>query len=176
MCMSPTSDQFADELSELHDGSVSLFVTLPVLRRMMTSLELSDRLMRFEAVIGDHLARLDAIVGDMVMRRTRRDGDLTRLLFRSLECVRAYPESRERDDQILGIVEEAQLFLMGSCGFALRFARQAGIDRSVHVLETSMERIASVASDLTTATATATERFPVGEHALTSRTGVDAMA
>ena len=171
MCMSASSGQFADELAELHDGSVSLFLTLPVLRRMMTSLELSQRLMRFEAVIGDHLAQLDAIIGDIMMRRTRRHGDLTRSLFRSLECVRAYPESRERDHQILGIVEEAQLFLMGSCGFALRFARQAGIDRSVHVLETSMERIASVANDLTTVT----DRFPVGEQALGLRTGVDAM-
>lgn len=169
--MSATSGQFADELSELHDGSVSLFVTLPVLRRMTTSLELSERLKRFEAVIGDHLAQLDAIVDDMMMRRTRRDGDLTRSLFRSLECVRAYPESRERDDQILSIVQEAQLFLMGSCGFALRFARQAGVDRSVRVLETSMERIASLASDLMTVT----QRFPVGEQALICRTGVDAM-
>lgn len=170
MYMSATSGQFADELAELHDGSVSLFVTLPVLRGMMTSLERSERLSRFEAVIGEHLAQLDGIVGDTMMRRTRRDGDLTRSLFRSLENVRAYPQSRERDDQILGIVEEAQLFLMGSCGFALRFARQAGVDRSVRVLETSMMQIGSLANELVRVS-----ELRVDDGPRVSCTGADAM-
>lgn len=150
MYMSTTSGQFAEELAELHDGSVSLFVTLPILRKLMSSPKPSAALARFEGVIGEHLAQLDCILDDLVAHRERRDSDLTRSLFRSLSILRERPASRERDAQILEIVEQAQLFLMGSCGFALRFARQAGVDRSVHVLERSLEQIGSLACDFPT--------------------------
>lgn len=137
--------QFAEELAELHDGSISLFVTLPVFRTLLVSERSAATLSRFEAAIGEHLAHLDGILGDVLVRRDRADGDLTRSLFRSLTSIRTRAPSAERDDEILGVLEQAQLFLMGSCGYALRFARQAGVDRSVLVLERSMSRIGSMA-------------------------------
>lgn len=133
--------QFAEELAELHDGSISLFVTLPVFRGLMLSAPLAASLHTFEALIGEHLAYLDGILGDVLVRSDRADGCLTRSLFRSLAHLRMRPASASRDEEIAGVVEQAQLFLMGSCSFALRFARQAGVDRSVHVLEESMSRI-----------------------------------
>ncbi|HYW31696.1 MAG TPA: hypothetical protein VE869_09335 [Gemmatimonas sp.] len=147
MYMSTTSGQFAEELADLHDGSVSLFVTLPIFRELMSSPHIASALARIEGVIGEHLAHLDCLRDETAIRRERRDSDLTRSLFRALSIVRSRPASRERDAQILEIVEQAQLFLMGSCGFALRFARQAGVDRSVHVLERSLEQIRSLAGD-----------------------------
>ncbi|MES3034333.1 MAG: hypothetical protein V4813_10115 [Gemmatimonadota bacterium] len=137
--------QFAEELGELHDGSVSLFVTLPVFRTLLVSEGCSQLLRRFEGVVGEHLAHLDGILGDVLVRRDRSDGDLTRSLFRALAMIRADAPSPQRDADILTTLEQAQIFLMGSCGFALRFARQAGVDRSVQVLEESMARIGSLA-------------------------------
>lgn len=147
--------QFAEELAELHDGSISLFVTLPVFRSLMLSESLAASLYKFEAVIGEHLAYLDGILGDVLVRRDRADGSLTRTLFRSLVQLRQRPASTSRDAEIAGIVEQAQLFLMGSCSFALRYARQAGVDRSVQVLEGSMSRIGTFAVQLVS---------PNGEH------------
>jgi hypothetical protein len=137
--------QLAEELAELHDGSISLFVTLPVFRGLLISDQRAAALARFEGLVGEHLAHLDGILGDVIVRRDRSDGDLTRSLFRSLGVVRARPASPSRDQEILGVVEQAQLFLMGSCSFALRFARQARLERSVHVLEDSLARIGSLA-------------------------------
>jgi hypothetical protein len=137
--------QFAEELAELHDGSISLFVTLPVFRSLMVSEQRAAGLARFEGLIGEHLAHLDGILGDVLVRRDRADGDLTRSLFGALTSLRMRPASPSRDEEILGIVQQAQLFLMGSCSFALRFARQAQVDRSVHVLEGSLARIGSLA-------------------------------
>lgn len=146
--------QFAEELGELHDGSVSLFVTLPVFRTLLVSDGCAMLLRRFEAVIGEHLSHLDGILGDVLVRRDRSDGDLTRSLFRALTIVRSSAASPERDAEILTTLEQAQIFLMGSCGFALRFARQAGVDRSVQILEQSMARIGSLAL-----------QFPSAQHA-----------
>lgn len=145
MFVTAISGQFAEELGELHDGSVSLFVTLPVFRTLLVTERCAKLLSRFEAVIGEHLAHLDSILGDVLVRRDRSDGDLTRSLFRALTMLRTSAPSVERDMEILTTLEQAQIFLMGSCGFALRFARQAGVDRSVQVLEASMGRIGSLA-------------------------------
>lgn len=145
------SGQFAEELGELHDGSVSLFVTLPVFRTLLVSEGCAMLLRRFEAVLGEHLAHLDGILGDVLVRRDRTDGDLTRSLFRALTMLRSSAPSSERDAEILTTLEQAQIFLMGSCGFALRFARQAGVDRSVQVLEESMGRLGSLALHLPSA-------------------------
>jgi hypothetical protein len=150
---SPVHGQFAEELAELHDGSISLFVTLPVFRSLMLSEPLAVSLHRFEALIGEHLAYLDGILGDVLVRRDRADGSLTRILFRALSQLRQRPASATRDAEIAGVVEQAQLFLMGSCSFALRFARQAGVDRSVQVLEESMARLGAFAVQLVSPTA-----------------------
>ncbi len=136
--------QFAEELGELHDGSISLFVTLPVFRTLLVTDQCVATLTRFQSAIGEHLAYLDGILGDVLVRRDRADGNLTRSLFRSLTTIRIQIPSVERDEEILSVLEQAQLFLMGSCGFALRFARQAGVARSVRVLEESMRRIATL--------------------------------
>jgi hypothetical protein len=159
MFVSAITGQFAEELAELHDGSISLFVTLPVFRTMVLSECTAAALSRFEAAIGEHLAYLDGILGDVLVRRDRADGDLTKSLFRSVLTLRVYPPSAERDDAILAVLEQAQLFLMGSCGYALRFARQAGVDRSVWVLEASMSRIGSLASHVPSAREELRHRF-----------------
>ena len=151
--------QFAEELSELHDGSISLFVTLPVFRKLLVAEHSAVSLSRFEAVIGEHLAHLDGILGDVLVRRDRADGDLTRSLFHALTSIRTQAASAERDDEILGVLEQAQLFLMGSCGYALRFARQAGVDRAVQVLERSMRQIGSFALYLTSAHPAFTDEY-----------------
>jgi len=148
MFESTIKGQFAEELGELHDGSISLFVTLPVFRTLLVTERCVATLSRFELVIGEHLAYLDGILGDVIVRRDRADGNLTRSLFRSLTSIRIQIPSVERDEEILSVLEQAQLFLMGSCGFALRFARQAGVARSVRVLEESMTRIAALALHL----------------------------
>lgn len=151
MFASAIDNQFADELAELHEGSVSLFVTLPVFRTLVLSQYCADVLVRFEALIGEHLAHLDTILGDVFVRRDRNDGELTRLLFRSLCILRSRHASEARDLDVIRTVEQAQLFLMGSCGFALRFARQARVSRTERVLEESLRRIGSLAIHLTTA-------------------------
>jgi hypothetical protein len=148
-----THGQLAEELAELHDGSISLFVTLPVFGDLMLSPERAMALKRFEALLGEHLAFLDGILGDVLVRRDREDGDLTRSLFRELTNLRLRPRSAARDAAILSVVEQAQLCLMGSCSFALRFARQARVDRSVHVLEESLQRLGSLALQLSMPTA-----------------------
>lgn len=145
MLTSAIAAQFADELTELHEGSVSLFVTLPVFRALALSQQCAEVLARFEAMIGEHLAYLDGIFCDVLVRRDRRDGELTRLLFRSLRTLRARQASEERDLDIIRTVEQAQLFLMGSCSFALSFARQAQVSRSEQVLVDSLRRIRSLA-------------------------------
>jgi hypothetical protein len=137
MVASVHTGQFAEELGELHDGSISLFVTLPVFRTMLVSDSNAAVLTRFEVAIGEHLAYLDGILGDVGLRRDRADSDLTRSLFRSLMTLRVQVPSVARDEAILAVLEQAQLFLMGACGYALRFARQSGVDRSVRVLEAS---------------------------------------
>ncbi len=148
-----TSDgQFAEELSELHDGSISLYVTLPVFRSLTVSPQIATALQHFELRIGEHLTFLDSILGDVLVRRDRLDGDLTRSLFQQLKQIRLRPASASRDEEILGVVEQAQLFLMGSCSFALRFALQARIDRSVLVLQQSLMRIGSFAVQLVSPT------------------------
>jgi hypothetical protein len=162
-----TNGQFAEELAELHDGSISLFVTLPVFRDLMLSEQRAATLTRFEALIAEHLAHLDGILGDVLVRRDRTDGDLTRSLFRSLSALRARPASPSRDMEILGIVQQAQLFLMGSCSFALRFARQARIDRSEQVLEDSLRRLGTLAVQFIS---------PAGDDDLTAREWSDAVA
>ena len=142
------SGQFAEELAELHDGSISLFVTLPLFRNLMISEQRAAVLARFEGLIGEHLAQLDSILGDVLVRGDRSDGNLTRSLFRSIATLGVWPATPARDEEILSIVEQAQLFLMGSCGFALRYARQARVERSVQVLEDSLSRIGSLAVQL----------------------------
>lgn len=148
MPVSVHSGEFAEELAELHDGSVSLFVTLPVFRSMLVSEQRAETLARFESGIGEHLAQLDGILGDVLIRRDRGDGDLTRSLFLALTRLRSRAASVARDRDILAVVQQAQVFLMGSCSFALRFARQARIDPSVQVLEQSLGRIGSIALQL----------------------------
>jgi hypothetical protein len=137
--------QYAEELAELHDGSIGLSVTLPVFRSMMLSDQRAAALGQFEGLVAEHLAQLDGILGDVLARRERSDSDLTRSLFRSLGMLRQSPASVTRDREILSIVAQAQVFLMGSCSYALRFARQACVERAVNVLEGSMARIGSLA-------------------------------
>lgn len=137
--------QYAEELSELHDGSISLFVTLPVFRSMLVSEQRAKALEVFESGIAEHLAHLDGILGDVLVRRDRSDGDLTRSLFGELTRLRARAASVGRDLEILAVVQQAQVFLLGSCSFALRFARLASVERAAHVLEESLRRIGSMA-------------------------------
>ena len=137
--------QYAEELAELHDGSIGLFVTLPVFRGLMVCAESASALSEFEGLVGEHLAQLDGILGDVLVRSDRTDGDLTRSLFRSLLLLRQRPASAARDHEILAIVAQAQVFLMGSCSYALRFARQACVERGVRVLEESLMSIGSLA-------------------------------
>ena len=137
--------QYAEELAELHDGSIGIFVTLPVFRSLMLSEQRASALAQFEGLVAEHLAHLDGIVGDVLVRRERSDSDLTRSLFRSLGLLRQSPASASRDREILSIVAQAQVFLMGSCSYALRFARQASAERAVNVLEGSLARIGSLA-------------------------------
>ena len=153
MIASVMQRQFADELTELHEGSVSLFVTLPVFRALVTSQQCADVLARFEATIGEHLAYLDGILGQIFVRRDRRDGELTRSLFRAIARVRLRSACAERDVEIIRVIGQAQLFLMGSCSFALRSARQARVSHTEQVLEESLQRIGSLAVELTTAEA-----------------------
>lgn len=148
MLVASVRDQFAEELAELHDGSISLFVTLPVFRQLLQSRETAALLARCEAVLGEHLAHLDGILAPVLQQAERRDGDLTSRLFRALGRMRRLQPSGARDEEIIGVVQQAQLFLMGSCSFALRFARQAGLERSVQVLEDALSRLGSVAMDL----------------------------
>ena len=42
--------QFADELAELHDGSISLFVTLPVFRSLLVSGQRAELLARIGSI------------------------------------------------------------------------------------------------------------------------------
>ncbi len=143
MADATVNGQFAEELAELHDGSISLFVTLPVFRSLLVSKQRAEIVAGFEAAIAEHLAHLDGILGDVLVRRDRTDGDLTRTLFRSLTALRDRAASVARDQEIIRVLQQAQVFLMGSCSFALRFARQAHVERSVHVLEESLARIGS---------------------------------
>ena len=151
MIASAMRGQFADELAELHEGSVSLFVTLPVFRSLVISQHCADVLAKSEAMIGEHLAYLDGILGEILVRRDRMDGELTRSLFRAISRVRLLTACAERDVEIIRVIEQAQLFLMGSCSFALRSARQAKGSRTEQVLEESLHRIGSLAGALTTA-------------------------
>ncbi len=141
--ISTTDGPLAEELSELADGSISLYVILPIFRRMLVSDSRAMALLRFESLISEHLANLDGILGDVLLRRDQCDGDLTKSLFRSLTHLRTRPASTARDLEILGVVQQAQLFLIGSCGFALRFARGAQADETVRVLEESLHRVGS---------------------------------
>ena len=143
------SGQLEDELSELADGSISLFVILPIFRGMLISDSRAMALARFEASIGEHLAHLDSILDDVFLTRDRSDGDLTQSLFRSLTEIRARPQSTARDEEILGVVQQAQLFLLGCCSFALRLAHHAGAARSAQVLKESLTRIGSLAAPYT---------------------------
>ena len=150
--------EFADELTELHDGSISLFVTLPVFRGLLESTQRADALQRVEAGIGEHLAYLDGILSDVVVRRDRADSELTRWLFDSLVGLRSRVASAARDREILAVIQQAQVFLVGSCSFALRCARQVRRERSVQVLEASLGRIGSLAPQLSYAPAVSMAR------------------
>ena len=88
--------QFAEELAELHDGSISLFVTLPVFRSLLVSEQRASALQAFESLIAEHLAHLDGILGDVLVRRDRSDGHLTASLFRSIAELRLRPASPQR--------------------------------------------------------------------------------
>jgi len=147
MLVGHTEGQFKDELAELHDGSISLFVTLPVFRQLVQSRELGRMLARCESVIGEHLAHLDGILAGLLSRAERHDGNLTSSLFKALVRVRVMPASEVRDGEIVEIIEQAQLFLTGSCSFALRFARQAELYRASHVLEASLRRLGTLAAE-----------------------------
>jgi hypothetical protein len=146
---SMVEQEFAEELTELHDGSISLFVTLPVFRDLLESAHRTDALQRLEETIGEHLAYLDGILGDALIRRDRSDSELTRWLFDSLRRVRSLSASTARDYEILLVMQRAQASLMGSCSFALRCARQVRRQRAVEVLEESLARIGSLAPQLT---------------------------
>jgi hypothetical protein len=160
MHSSTVDGQLAEELSELVDGSISLFVILPIFRDMLVSDSRAAVLARYEAAMSEHLVHLDGILGDLLPRPEDADGDLTASLFQSLTHLRARPACVARDLEIVGVVQQAQLCLLGSCGFALRFARSANAIRSVPVLEASLARIGSpigqypVSESLPTATPT----------------------
>lgn len=137
--------QLAVELSELADGSISLFVILPIFQGMMVSDRRAATLAACELSIGEHLAELDGILGELLGCRDGTDGDLTTSLFQSLTALSKQPASAARDAAILHVVKHAQLCLLGCCGFALRLARTAGEERLVHALEESLARIGSLA-------------------------------
>jgi hypothetical protein len=63
--------QYAEELAELQDGSIGLFVTLSVFRSLMVSNQRLLALGQLEQLVAEHLAHLDVIPGDMLVRRDR---------------------------------------------------------------------------------------------------------
>lgn len=137
--------RFAEELSELADGSISRFFILPRFRSMVVSDRRASDLQRFEALLEEYLAQLDGRLGDVLVRRDRSDGALTHVRFDELSRLGALPASTTRDTEIFAVVEQAQLFLMGSCSFSLQCARDAELARPANVLEDALARIGSMA-------------------------------
>ncbi len=157
--------RFAEELSELADGSMSLFVILPIFRSLVVSERRASELQRFEALMGEHLAQLEGILGDVMVRRDRSDGALTRVLFDELSRLGALPASTTRDTEIFAVVEQAQLFLMGSCSFSLQCARDAELARPADVLEDALARIGSMAVQSVASNVLRPARFTSAEFA-----------
>jgi hypothetical protein len=137
-------EQLMAELSELHDGSLCLLLTLPVFERMVTCEASSAELRDLHAAMGTHLTELDQTLGWARFGRVRDDSDLTKRLFTAVTELYAEPASPDRDRAVLRAVQHAQLYLLGSCGFAIRCARQ--IDRGAisEVLERSVRLLRSV--------------------------------
>jgi hypothetical protein len=139
-----SDNELVNELSELHDGSVSLFVTLPVFRNMLTCPILVESFEQLERMVGEHFAQLDRILASVPVGERQCDGDVTKSLFDSLRSMHGQAASPLRDAEIVQAVQQAQLYLLGSCGFALRCARQDGLDGVAALLEISMRRMRSV--------------------------------
>ena len=89
--------RFAEELSELADGSISRFFILPRFRSMVVSDRRASDLQRFEALLEEYLAQLDGRLGDVLVRRDRSDGALTHVRFDELSRLGALPASTTRD-------------------------------------------------------------------------------
>jgi hypothetical protein len=136
--------ELAGELTELHDASVTAFVTMPVFAALMQSQECAPSLRAIATALGEHLNALDCILHDVKIRRADDDSDFTRSLFVRLTAITQRTPSPARDDEILRMVDQVMLFLIGSCAFALQCARRAGEYRVVHVLEPAIGRLTAV--------------------------------
>jgi hypothetical protein len=141
MSIAPVFREYADELAELHDGSVSLFVTLPRFRAMVQSPMLRERLSTVERAVGDHLAVLDRVLVVVQPPRDRHDGKLTTSLFDSLHDIQRESTSAARDARIRSTVEMAHLALVGACGFTIATARAAGAYLHSDVLSSALDRL-----------------------------------
>ena len=137
-------EQLTAELSELHDGSLCLLLTLPVFERMLICPTSSAEFRELHGAMGQHLTELDRTLGWVRYGRAREDSELTRQLFTAVTELHAERPSPERDLTVLSTVQHAQLYLLGSCGFAIRCARQAGRSAIADVLEESVRLLRSV--------------------------------
>jgi hypothetical protein len=133
----PTS-LLTQELAELQAGSVSLFKHLPDFRNGLTCPQRQQVLADIEAAVGEHLAQLDRIVSVIPLSAERCVSDVTRGLDGAFNAMQQSWPSTSRDADILQAVQRAQLFLLGSCGYALRCARSAGLGDIAALLELSM--------------------------------------
>jgi hypothetical protein len=136
---------FTTELAELHDSSVALFVTLPVFRSLLATGEHLPTLVECQDVLADHLRSLDQLLAQSGLRHVAHDSTLTATLFTSLQEIQLEPISSDRDDQILEILRLAHVVLLGSCGFAMRYARMTGMQLECVSLQHEATRLAWLA-------------------------------
>lgn len=139
---------FLAEIMELHDASVSLFVTMPILRSMLSSDTHADDLAACERTLGRLLCQLDRLVIGALPRAERRDGAMTTVIFSTLQQLRRRPASPARDLEIVSLTQEGQLFLMGAAGFALAFARGVRAYTNIEILRTVMATISQLGARL----------------------------
>jgi ferritin-like metal-binding protein YciE len=141
MTIAATPSDLTSELSELYLGSVSLFRMLPTFRVGMTCPDRQRLLSDIEAAVGEHLAHLDRILTMIPIDLRGADGEVARMLSEALSTVQNDWPSDARDVAILQAVQQVQLFLLGSCGFAIRCARAAGWCDVAAILEASMRKM-----------------------------------
>jgi hypothetical protein len=122
-----------DELLDLHDVSGSVFVTLPLLKPLITEPQWAVALHRFEVALAAHIAYLDDVVSDVFLPRHQHDSAFSRSLFAELHHLQQSAALRSRDGDIARIVEWTRLFLIGACAFTVERARGAALEFPSHV-------------------------------------------
>jgi hypothetical protein len=133
-----------DELLDLHDVSGSVFVTLPLLKPLITEPQWAVALHRFEVALAAHIAYLDDVVSDVFLPRHQHDSAFSRSLFAELHHLQQSAALRSRDGDIARIVEWTRLFLIGACAFTVERARGANAIRIAEVVSDSLKRFAAL--------------------------------